>query len=109
MPKTLLVLTTILAACCASYVQAGDEFSAWIFRRYAGEVEMVEKVDYPPTYSGNYYFRPWRRDWVQPGPQPLSGAMFAEPACLPIPEQTLIFDQDLPPAPQGEMPLIAPH
>lgn len=43
-------------------------FNSWIFRRYAGSVEMQEKVYYPPGYSGWYYFRPWKPDWIYPLP-----------------------------------------
>ncbi len=48
----------------------------WMFRRYAGDVEMVSKFEYPPDYSGSYYFVPWKRSWVEPRNPPLSGKMF---------------------------------
>lgn len=40
----------------------------WIFRRYAGQIEMQEKIPYPRSYYGNYYFRGWKPDWVYPLP-----------------------------------------
>lgn len=62
----------------------------WLFRRYAGEVEMQEKVFYPGNYFGPYYFRGWKPDWVYPLPPP--------------PDYHLdhVYPGGLPPA--GEMP-----
>lgn len=45
-----------------------DTWTSWWFRRYAGSVEMREKAFYPPGYAGDYYFRPWKPDWVYPLP-----------------------------------------
>ena len=42
-----------------------QKLHAWIFRRYAGSVEMESKTPYPPTYSGRYTYGPWKPDWVK--------------------------------------------
>lgn len=41
---------------------------SWLFRRYAGPVEMQDKVYYPRGYYGNYYFRGWKPDYIYPLP-----------------------------------------
>ena len=88
----------------AAELPLGTRIQSWIFRRYAGDVEMVEKADYPPGYAGSYYFRPWRRDWVRPFPAPL----FGDPAMghphgghyEPYgPPPTVVEFEPLPPAP----------
>ncbi|MCG8650479.1 MAG: hypothetical protein MI861_11645 [Pirellulales bacterium] len=38
----------------------------WLFRRYAGSVEMETKTEYPRNYFGRYTYRKWRPDWVKP-------------------------------------------
>lgn len=43
---------------------------SWIFRRYAGTIDMQQKVPYPELYYGPYYQRPWKPDWVHPLPPP---------------------------------------
>ncbi len=43
---------------------------SWIFRRYAGTIDMQQKVPYPELYHGQYYQRPWKPDWVHPIPPP---------------------------------------
>lgn len=56
-----------------------DERRAWWFRQYAGSVEMRSKEYYPPLYSGNYYFRPWKPDWVQPQRPPIQREYHPDP------------------------------
>lgn len=56
-----------------------DERRAWWFRQYAGSVEMQSKEYYPPLYSGNYYFRPWKPDWVQPQRPPIQREPHLDP------------------------------
>lgn len=43
---------------------------SWTFRRYAGTIDMQQKVPYPELYHGQYYQRPWKPDWVHPIPPP---------------------------------------
>ncbi len=45
-------------------VDCKTRFHAWIFRRYAGSVEMETKRPYPIGYFGRFTFLPWSPDWV---------------------------------------------
>ncbi|MEM6469821.1 MAG: hypothetical protein AAF802_09740 [Planctomycetota bacterium] len=40
-------------------------FHGFIFRRYAGSVEMESKTPYPKNYFGRFTFLPWKPDWVR--------------------------------------------
>lgn len=40
-------------------------FHGFIFRRYAGSVEMESKTPYPDGYFGRYTYLPWKPDWVR--------------------------------------------
>ncbi|MEL7334840.1 MAG: hypothetical protein AAFN70_01420, partial [Planctomycetota bacterium] len=37
----------------------------FLFRRYAGSVEMESKTPYPKGYFGRYTYLPWKPDWVR--------------------------------------------
>jgi hypothetical protein len=39
-------------------------FHGFLFRRYAGSVEMESKTPYPKGYSGRFTYLPWKPDWV---------------------------------------------
>ncbi len=39
-------------------------FHGFLFRRYAGSVEMESKTPYPKGYSGRFTYLPWQPDWV---------------------------------------------
>lgn len=39
-------------------------FRGFLFRRYAGSVEMETKTLYPKGYHGRFTYLPWRPDWV---------------------------------------------
>lgn len=76
-------------------------FSSWIFRRYAGSVEMQEKVYYPPGYTGWYYFRPWKPDWINPLPPSPIREEHASYPTMPPHGATLNGLQQPPPAVWG--------
>ncbi|MEM8669170.1 MAG: hypothetical protein AAGG48_16730 [Planctomycetota bacterium] len=46
-------------------IDAWARFHGWIFRRYAGSVEMETKTEYPKDYFGRFTYRVWRPDWVR--------------------------------------------
>ena len=39
-------------------------FHGFLFRRYAGSVEMESKTPYPKSYFGRFTYLPWKPDWV---------------------------------------------
>src|SRR6056297_207124 len=41
-----------------------ERFHGFLFRRYAGSVEMESKTPYPKWYHGRYTYLPWKPDWV---------------------------------------------
>ncbi|MEM9825489.1 MAG: hypothetical protein AAF958_02810 [Planctomycetota bacterium] len=57
---------------CVSNTNASGEmcpdhwtrFHAFLFRRYAGSVEMESKTRYPENYYGRYTYLEWHPDWV---------------------------------------------
>lgn len=81
----------------------------WMFKRYAGEVEMVQKLEYPYGYTGRYYFRPWKRDWVRP---PYRIDLDGYPP-VPYSDEELHPPLNFPPppldAPFGELESHRPH
>jgi len=42
-----------------------QRFHGFLFRRYAGSVEMESKTPYPQGYFGRYTYLPWKPDWVE--------------------------------------------
>jgi len=47
---------------CAS---VWERLHGFLFRRYAGSVEMESKTPYPKSYHGRYTYLPWKPDWVR--------------------------------------------
>lgn len=70
-------------------------FRGWLFRRYAGSVEMETKTEYPKTYRGTYTYRYWRPDWIVP---PHAGPFYMhDPGMAPAEAETEA-PQDPPPS-----------
>lgn len=44
---------------------AWERFHGFLFRRYAGSVEMESKTPYPTGYFGRFTYLPWKPDWVR--------------------------------------------
>lgn len=65
-------------------MEAPGSFRAWIFRRYAGSVEMDTKTEYPHYYHGRYIYRGWRPDWIKPS-NPDNTPMYPSDFVLPRP------------------------
>ncbi|MEO1525742.1 MAG: hypothetical protein AAFX06_09910 [Planctomycetota bacterium] len=40
-------------------------FHGFLFRRFAGSVEMESKTRYPKGYFGRFTYLPWQPDWVR--------------------------------------------
>ncbi|QGJ68947.1 Hypothetical protein PBC10988_6120 [Planctomycetales bacterium 10988] len=83
-----------------SYQQVGT-IRGWVFRQYAGSVEMKTKTPYPKDFAGRYYYTPWHPDWVRaPGkPLPPSGPFYHDPRFAPSEPQLYfpeIHSQQLP-------------
>src|SRR5690606_37638006 len=58
----------------------------WVFRRYAGSVEMDTKTEYPHWYRGRYIYRGWRPDWIKPS-NPDNSPRYNPDFVLPGPRQ----------------------
>ncbi|MEZ6087082.1 MAG: hypothetical protein R3C05_03415 [Pirellulaceae bacterium] len=50
---------------CEVVTDAWARFHGFLFRRYAGSVEMESKTPYPKDYFGRFTYLPWSPDWVK--------------------------------------------
>lgn len=98
----------------------------WLFRRYAGSVEMETKTYYPPSYYGRYIYRGWQPDWsnpspynrrkipaVEPWPAGQGGYEHDQPGAAPLPLDTDDILERVPPeatvAPSQRQPPVMPE